>query len=140
MEEITKITITSTSGYCMVLDAYKDRLTISPDSIRYACQPEINVGNIKARNWFCKTNSRKFGELFRFIAEEAEKIMNSEEVYDVLDAGECTITATYTDKTRRTRVFYPVTDDFGPFLQAIQKMVPKYEDLPEILRYLEDED
>ena len=138
MAEIIRIIITGSSGYCLVEDAFTDKLTICADSIRYEYKPFIEDDSNIARKWSYKTNSPAFQALFQAASAEVEAILNLEYDFDVTDVGETAFVVTYADKTKRERAFFGTDDSFKECFFIIRQMVPGCECVPAVLQTEED--
>ncbi len=138
MMEVVRITIKGTSGYGPYDEAYEDKVTISPDSIRYEYVPMVQSPENMLRKWSYKTTNPAFSKLFWHAAAAVEEILDQEEKGLVLDIGEIVFTVRYSDKTRRSREFFLPADDFKECFSIIKRMIPACEDIPFVLQTSED--
>lgn len=138
MAEIARILIKGTSGYCSILDAYSDKVTITPDSISYEYKPYEEMDGNRAVKWTYRTNNPTFRALFEEVAEKVAAILVRDEEYFVFDIGSTTFAVTYDDKTRVKREFYLFSDDFADCFALVREMIPSLETVPAVLRTSED--
>ena len=138
MADIIRITIKGGSGCGPVDEAYSDKVTIDRDSIRYEYTPMVESEINMPRKWVYKTSSPIFQELFREATAAVEVILNREEEPFVTDLGVTSFTVTYTDKTKATRDFILLGDDFKECFAIIKQMVPGCEYTPAVLLTSED--
>ena len=140
MKEITKIVIKGASGYCSVNYAFKDKVTLTPDSISYECNPYAEESHIQKRKWSYKTTSPSFQETFKTIADGVNKELE-EEIKDLwLDAGSVDLVVTFADKTKRTESYFVSGEYFHDLFMIIKQLVPGIEEIPEVLKTEEDYD
>lgn len=138
MKEAIKIVLKSASGYCPVDEAYNDRLTICPDSIRYEYTPVVETETNIPRKWSYKTSSPIYHKLFNDASSAIESIMNWEEIPFCKDLGETEFALAYSDKTKCKRTFVLPGDDFKDCFSIIKQMIPGCEYLPAVLLTSED--
>ena len=138
MAEIVRILIKGTSGYCSIVDAYSDKVTITPDSISYEYKPYEEMDENKPVKWSYRTDNPAFQALFEKVAEKVSAILQWEEEYFVTDIGTTTFVVTYDDKSRVQREFLLFRDDFADCFALVKEMVPGLEAVPAVLRTSED--
>ena len=110
--KIVKVIIKSESGYGPVDEAYKDKLTITRDSIMYDCNPYCESDIVKTHKWKYKTNSFLFEQLFDNICEIIPRYLDSDEILYCTDIGPTDITVVYDDKSRRTEHYFCPSEYF----------------------------
>lgn len=75
-KEIVRIVIKSESGYGPVDEAYKDKVIITKDSIRYEYTPHLVSKTNPGRKWSYRTTSpifqQKFDELAQLLPDALE--------------------------------------------------------------------
>ena len=135
MSEIKRISISSSSGYGAVDDAYSEKLSLTPESMRYEYQPILESDYNPSQKWSYRTTSSKFEQLFRVAAENAEKIVNWDDDIIALDVGCISFTLTYADGEKIKREFWAPEDSevFGDCFFIIRQMIPPCENLPVFL-------
>ena len=138
MNEITRITIKSSSGYCSVDEAYSDRLTITACSIAYEYIPEIEYGLNKRRKWSYRSNSPVFASIFDKICDMMPDILHNDEILMAVDLGPISFSVTYKDKTRDCTSYYCSSNYFYDLFKLIKQLVPEPEYVPVVL--LTDDD
>ena len=138
MEDIVKIVIGSSSGYCPVEYAYEDRLTVSADAIRYECTPVAQDGAVRAARWSYRADSPAFREHFRAACSAAEEILDREEERYLTDIGETTVTVVRADGKKKKRVFVLPGRSFNGLFDAVGKMIPPCEETPAAIAGRED--
>lgn len=138
MKEAIKIVLTGASGYCPMDEAYNDKLTICPDSIRYEYTPVVETETNIPRRWSYKTSSPIFRKVFNDASVAIEDIMNWEERPFCTDLGETGFVITYSDKSKRKRTFVLPGDDFKDCFSIIKQMIPGCEYIPAVLLTSED--
>ena len=138
MADIIRITIKGESGYGPVDEAYSDKVTIDRDSIRYEYKPVVESEINTSRKWSYKTCSPIFQKLFREVAIAVEDILNRKDETFVTDIGVTSFTVTYADKTKVTRDFFILRDNFKKCFDIIKQMVPGCEYMPALLLTSED--
>ena len=138
MKEVVRITIKGSSGYGPYDEAYEDRVTISPDSIRYEYIPKVESAKNMPRKWSYKTTSPAFQELFRKTAAAVEEILSRTEEDFTCDIGMTSFMLQYADKTRRQNEFFSPADVFKECFAIIKQMVPGCEEIPTVLMTSDD--
>ena len=139
MKDIIRITIKSEPGFCCVEEAYRDKITITKDSIRYEYTPRIESERNVSRKWSYKTTSPIYQKLFKNAVLAVEAILNWEmNPFDADDVGVTTFTVTYDDKSKQTREYFLSGDDFRECFSIIKQMVPGCEYIPAVLLFSED--
>ena len=134
MPEVVRILIKGTSGYCSIVNAYSDKVTITPNSISYEYKPYEEMDANRPVKWSYRTSNPAFQELFEKVAD----ILTWEEEYFVTDIGSTTFVVTYDDKTRVQKDLLLFRDDFAECFALVKKMVPGLEAVPAVLRTAED--
>ena len=138
MPEIIRIVIIGESGYGPVDEAFRDKVTVTENSISYEYLPyqesEINC----TRKWTYKTTSPIFKKLFADLTVAVIEVLDREEEPFVTDLGVTSFVVTYSDKSRRHRDFILPGDDFKDCFAVIKKMVPGCEYVPAVLLTSED--
>lgn len=130
-KQVAKITIISTSGYCSITDAYKDRLTITREKITYHYLPEImkssydgdlrTVENPEIK-WTAKYGSRCLKNSFEKIAELALLKLEEAEPSPCCDIGMTEIVVEFSDKSKSRKQFFQPADYFYELFKCIQKL------------------
>lgn len=138
MTDIIRIIIKGGSGYGPVDEAFSDKVTVEPDSIRYEYKPVVESKINVPRKWSYKTTSPIFQKRFSEAAAAVEEILHWEEGPFVTDLGVTTFAVTYADKTKATRDFILPGDDFKECFAIIKQMVPGCEYIPAVLLTSED--
>mgnify|MGYP000769143434 FL=1 len=138
MKEISRITISGSSGYCSVYEAYEDKIAIEPGAIRYDYKPMIESEINPVRKWSYRTTSPIFQKIYKEAAAEVEKILNWGEIPFCTDLGVTTFTVTYDDKSKAKRDFILPGDDFKKCFKIIKQLVPDCEYVPAVLLTSED--
>lgn len=138
MKEIIRIKLEGASGYCLVDEAYNDKLTIYPDSIRYEYTPVVETETNISRKWSYKTSSPVFRKVFNDVSVAIEEIMDWEERPFCTDISGVGFEITYSDKTKRKRSFLLPGDDFKDCFSIIKQMIPGCEYIPAVLLTSED--
>ena len=106
MADIIRIIIKGESGYGPVDEAFKDKVTIDLDSIRYEYKPVVESKINVPRKWSFKTSSPIFQKRFKEVADSVETILHWKERPFVTDIGATTFAVTYADKTKASRDFF----------------------------------
>ena len=138
MAKIVRILIKGTSGYCSIVDAYSDKVTLTPNSISYEYKPYEEMDTNRPVKWSYRTGNPAFQELFERVAEKVADILTWEEEYFVTDIGSTTFVVTYDDKTRVQKDLLLFRDDFAECFALVKRMVPGLEAVPAVLRTAED--
>lgn len=138
MTEIVRILIKGTSGYGSIVDAYSDKVTITPDSIAYEYKPYIESDANRLVKWSYRTNNPAYKTLFRKVAEKVAAILAWDDGDFVTDIGSTTFVATYADKTRAQKELRLPNECFVDCFMLVKKMVPGLETVPAVLRTTED--
>ncbi len=135
-----RIVIKSTSGYCPVDYAYRDKLTITPNSIAYEYKPYLEGDNIlnPHRKWSYKTTNENFGLVFEKIAGAVDEILKRDQEPMYCDCGDIDFIVTYDDGSKATREFRAPADEFADCFKIISEIIPVTEDVPEAIRINED--
>ena len=133
MAAITRIIIKSESGWGSIDDAYKDKLTIEANSIRYERKPEIKSDYNAYQKWSYRTNAPEFRELFEKLTAAVTSILKWDDELSVTDVGPITFTAVFADKERLSRTFFLPSKDFRRCFNIIRLMVPSLEQTPDVL-------
>lgn len=135
-----KIVIKSTSGYCPVDYAYRDKLTITTNSIAYECKPQLEDDNVlnPYRKWSYKTTNENFGLVFEKIAAAVDEILKRDQEPMCCDSGDIDFIVTYEDGSKATRGFGVPADEFEECFKIISEIIPVTEDIPAAIRLSED--
>ncbi len=131
-KEIAEITVSGSSGSVPDENAYRDRMTIRPDSFSYECAPVILGGNIRARNCSYHTTTLEYWAQFVFLADQVEELLDMDAEWPA-DTGECTFTVTYEDQTCRTKSVLPDSSALRAIDCALSEIMPAVERFPEFL-------
>ena len=137
-EDSPFIEVNGASGYCPVDEAYNDKLTIYPDSIRYEYLPVVETETNILRKWSYKTSSPIYRKVFNDVSVAIEDIMNWEERPFCTDIAGVGFEITYSDKTKRKRSFLLPGDYFKDCFSIIKQMIPGCEYIPAVLLTSED--
>ena len=136
-----RIVIKSTSGYCSVYRAYKDKLTITPSSISYERIPhfedEDNLFNPHEK-WSYKTTSYRFPLIFKEIAKAVDEILERDLMCFATDIGTTEFIVTYDDGSKVMRTFEATADEFDECFKIIREIIPVTENIPEVIRVDDD--
>ena len=136
-KDIIRVVIKGSSGYGPVDEAFKDKVTITRNSIQYEYNPYLTSEINPVRRWSYKTTSPIFQKEFDELSTLLPKVMTYEDEF-VMDVGMITFMITYSDKSREERDFYLPGDDFIEVFSVIKKMVPGCEYVPAVLLTSED--
>ncbi len=138
MKEIIRAILKSSSGYVPVNEAYRDKLILDRESIKYVYEPVVESELNVSRKWAYRTTSPIFRKLFAEAARAVEEILARDEEPFALDIGTYSFTVTYADKTRAAREFYLSGDEFKECFAIVKQMVPGCEYTPAVLLTSED--
>jgi len=138
MKEVTRVVIKGESGYVGVDDAYKDKVTITPESISYEYMPLFALPDNANQKWSYKTINQAFKERFVAIAEELIKELDRAKDERWLDVGALEIVITFADRTQRKERYFVLGDYFHDSFMRIKQLVPAIEQIPEVLKTEED--
>jgi hypothetical protein len=136
-KDIIRVVIKGSSGYGPVEEAYKDKVTITRDFIRYEYTPYLASETNPVRKWSYKTTSPIFQKEFDTLTLLMPKIMTCEDEF-VTDIGSTTFAITYSDRSREKREFYLPGDAFKEVFSMVKTMVPGCEYVPAVLLTSED--
>ena len=139
MCDITRITIKSTSGYCCIQDAYKDKLVITPDFISYEYTPELESDHNYKRKWSYKTNRKSFENKFYEIAKKTIDTMENDILIYYTDVGHIDFYITYSDKSKIKKTYWMTGDEFEELFMLIRELVPRCESIPHVLLLSKDD-
>ena len=135
MKEIIRIAIKGCSGYGPYELAYKDKLTLTPTSIAYEYVPELESESNSLKRWKYSTNSIDFRTAFSRISELAEKVFESDlDAELVTDVGFTEFIITYSDKTKKSAMFWTSGEQFAEMFTLIGQLIPRTEDIPEVIK------
>ena len=137
-----RIVIKSTSGYCPVDYAYRDKLTITPNSIAYEYKPYLEDDNVlnPYRKWSYKTTNADFVLLFEKITGAVEEILKRDQEPMYCDSGNIDFIVTHEDGSKATREFGVPADEFEECFKIISEIIPVTEDIPAVIRLSEEYD
>ena len=135
-----KIVIKSTSGFCSVNYAYRDKLTITPNSIAYEYKPYLEGDNsLNAyKKWSYKTTNSIFSLAFEKIAVAVDEILSRDQEAMCCDCGNIDFIVTYEDGNRVVCEFWVPADEFADCFKIIREIIPVAEDVPKAIRISED--
>ena len=134
---IIRVVIKSESGYGLLEDAYKDKVTITKDSIRYEYTPYLISNTNYVRKWSYKTTSPIFQKKYEELTKLLPEALACED-YFVKDIWAISFSVTYSDKTKEDREFYLPGDDFRELFYIVKQMIPSCEMVPEAIMTSED--
>ena len=126
MPDIIRITIAGTSRSC------RDRLTLRPDAVRYACRPAEAGGT--ARKWTYTTSSPAFQSLFREAAAAALEILKRDDLPYVTGPGAVSVAVTFADRRVLKWNYYPSYVSFRECFDTVRRMIPPCEEEPVMFR------
>ena len=135
-----KIVIKSASGYCPVDYAYRDKLTITPNSIAYEYKPYLEDDNAlnPYRKWSYKTTNADFVLVFEKIAGAVDEILKRDQEPMYCDSGDIDFIVTYEDGSKAVRDFGVPADEFEECFKIISEIIPVTEEIPAAIRLGED--
>ena len=133
-KDIIRITIESYPGYCRDDEGYEEELTIEPTGIRYYRKPGIETETNPLRHWSYHTESEKFRELFETLVPLVRKILSKSENVLAPDAPGRGIHVTYSDHTSEENTYTLMPQEYKEAAAVIRKMIPKFEQKPELLK------
>ncbi len=133
MAEITRIVIKGSSGFCCIEEAYTDKVTITPDSISYVYDPNVESELNPRRKWSYKTNSPLFKKKYAEIIKIIPKVIKRDVYDDCTDVGGIEFDVIYADKTKFNCTYWVTGDDFKELFAVIKSIVPKTEYIPAVL-------
>ena len=136
MREIVKITIKGESGYCSIVDAYRDKVTITNNSIAYEYKPYEESDENRSKKWTYRTDSPIFRQLFSEVTKTIPAVLSICEPF-YCDIGSTTFVITYADKAKEEQYFCLPGHCFKDCFSIIQKMIPGCEEIPEVIQYYE---
>lgn len=139
MSEIVRVVIKGESGYQQIEDAYRDKLTITSDSISYECKPKHELSKISECKWRYKTNNSEFTERFEYIAEKLLQAIQQDQV-DCEDGNYIEIIITCSDKSKVKKASFGPDDSFKSVFNEIKKLVPGTEQVPGVLKTSEEDE
>lgn len=129
---IVKIVIKSESGYVPVTLAYKDKLTITSNSISYEYNPLLESS--ETIKWSYKTSSDAFQKCFYKVHYQALLLLEKQDTDIVLDAGAMSVELYFDDKSKKKVSAATVSRIFEDFLREAKPLVPVNEYFPESLK------
>lgn len=143
MEEIVKIVIKGTNGYFDSRGQFKDKVTLTKNSISYEYKPTIKTETTEFEEyfrakWSYKTSSVFFKTQFELISKMMPKAIEQAKEVECLDAGEISFIVTYSDKTKIMQSCFGAGDCFEELFNSIKVLCPIQEDIPEVLKTSED--
>lgn len=143
MEEIVKIVIEGTNGYFHSRGQFRDKVTLTKNSISYEYKPTIKTETAKFEEyfyakWSYKTSSVLFKTQFKLISKMMPQAIEEANEVECLDAGEISFIVIYSDKTKIIQSCFGVGDCFKELFNSIKVLCPTQEDIPEVLKTSED--
>lgn len=138
MNEISKIVIKGSSGYCCADEAYSDKISVTGESIAYEYIPMFKTEINPLRKWSYKTTSPVFKKLYADLVKVMPLIVNHGTEMFCTDIGGIEFIITYSDKTKFKETFFLPGDEFKECFQIIKRMVPECEYVPAVLMTEED--
>lgn len=134
------IVIKSTSGFCPVVYAYNDKLSITPDSIEYEYKPYLESESIlnPYKKWSYKTANSIYPLAFEKIADAVDEILKRELDAFYTDIGAIDFIVIYGDGSKASRSFKLLSDEFADCFKIIKKIVPATEFTPKVIKIYED--
>ena len=133
MKDIIRISIKNEAGFSLPEDAYRDRLTISRETLRYEYVLAMETESSRGQKWAYKTNSPHFQKLFDQAVERMAEILDVAEKPAAMDTGAITFRVTYADYTKESRVFWNMESEFSELFVILWQMVPVCETVPEVI-------
>ncbi len=138
MNDVIRMVLKGSSGYCCVDEAYEDKLTITPSSISYEYKPVIATELNVARKWSYRTSSPVFAAIYEKVCELMPDILDPGEICHCTDVGGIEFIATYSDKSKRSQLYFCDSDNFIECFRLIKQMVPTCEYVPAVLLTSDD--
>jgi hypothetical protein len=138
MAAIERILIRSESGYCFVNYAYKDKLTIDRNSIRYGFKP-YDESLHDPHQWSYRTDSNAFANLFDELCAGIANLLEYEQWVVVRDGGSITFEVVYEDGSRIQKEFTAENDKLTQCLSTVEHLIPGCENSPQLLTWLSDD-
>ena len=137
MEEIAKIVIKGSSGFCYIDQAYEDKTTLTPNSFSYEYNPEVeSIGNPRIK-WTYKTTFEGFKIQFERISKMMPEIIEYAKEIDCLDTGEIVFIITYSNGTKMKQSCFADGNCFKELFGEIKAICPTKE-IPQVLKTDED--
>ena len=130
MAEIIQVNIRSESGFCSYDEAYKDKLVIKKNSIKYKYDPVVVTETNPVREWSYKTNSSIYSKIFIDISNEVNIILDTVKDLRCCDGSMLSFEIIFDDKTKKKQAYWGSIHNFDPCLKMIQKLVPNSEYIP----------
>lgn len=134
-KDIIRITIESFPGFCRADEACEEELTIEPTGIRYYRKPYTETETNPSSHWSYHTESEKFRELFETLVPLIRKVLVKAERGLVCDAPGRRIHVTYSDRTSEGNTYTLMPEEYKEVAAVIRKMIPKFEEKPELLKF-----
>ena len=134
MPNITKIHISSASGYVLPEYVYHDSLIITKDSIRYSNNPAEESEVNRRCEWTYTTNSPVYAQLFEELTKTIPGVMAIDPGRGMFDVGTVSFLVIYDDGTAEEETWYLPKFMFEECFTAAQKMIPQFEEMPRVLR------
>lgn len=138
MKKIVKIVIKGCSGYGLEDEAYKDKITLTSDSISYEYIPAEKSEMNFQRKWSYKTNSPVFADTYSIVAGMIPSILEPKIMVASTDVGMIDFTVTYADKSKKNIRYCCTGDEFSECFAYIKSLVPSSEFVPEVLLTSDD--
>ncbi len=138
MNDVIRIVLKGSSGYCCVDEAYEDKITITPSSISYEYKPVIATELNIARKWSYRTTSPVFSAVYEKVRKMMPDILDPGEVCHCTDVGGIEFIVTYSDKSKRSQLYFCDSDNFIECFRLIKQMVPTCEYVPAVLLTSDD--
>ena len=130
-QEVTRITIGSSSGYGCIEDAWEDRVVITNHSVHYEFKPETQV-KLKPISWTAKANGFEHQQLFQELSKAVMTTICSSSLKDFYDdVGMIALSLAFTDKSKKTKHFYVLPEDLEPCFSIMKKIVKLAINAPE---------
>ena len=133
MKKIIKIVIKGCSGYGPIDAAFKDKVIIDSSSISYEYTPLENSETNPSRKWKYTTTGSEFKRLYDELVGKMPNIIYREIDFFCTDIGEIEFIVTYEDKTKWKNTFFVPGDEFDEIFSTIKQMVPRCEEIPNVL-------
>jgi hypothetical protein len=139
MEDISKVIISTTSGYCCIDEAYVDRIVITDHSIHYEFKPEL-LAKMSPISWTAKTRDPAYIGLYHKLAEVVLSKLEAPMPIQYCDVGDITLSVVFSDKKRKTQSFLVSPEDLEPCFSIMKQMVRMVTKAPDGMLYeYEDE-
>lgn len=147
MDKIVKVIIKGTSGYCSIEDAYKEKITITQNKVKYHFLPEIlkkdrpeyiDLENYPPRLPETKLSMNFGANLqccpFEKVADFALEVLNKQEQGMCCDIGATIITVVYDNGAKLTNTYFEPPDFFFDLFKAVQCLFSTTGIMPETIK------